>query len=141
MNDTRPAFPFKKPTSDVTDTGPAQPAPDGGNWDKFLAERQAQGAPAIDLKTLQVGDRVVVETKNTRYEFLWRDDGSAELSTNRADRDPGVVLLQGCGFGRMGPVKPGVLFCGGNLEYHSLDGNLRFRTSTVKALAMIGRSV
>jgi hypothetical protein len=137
-DDTRPAFPFKAP-ADATESGPPHAAPDGGDWEKFLAERQAQGAPAIDLKTLRAGDRVVVETKNTRYELLWRDDGTAELSTNRPDRAPGLVAVQGCGFGRVGPVKAGVLFCGGSLEYHSLDGNLRFRTTTVKALAMIAR--
>lgn len=137
-DETRPAFPFKKPAPNATESGPPHAAPDGGDWEKFLSERQAQGSPAVDLKSLRAGERVVVETKNTRYEFLCRDDGTAELSTNRADRAPGLVVLQGCAFGRVGPVKEGVLFCGGNLEYHSIDGQLRFRTTTIKALAMIG---
>jgi hypothetical protein len=37
------------------------------------------------------------------------------------------------------PRRSGVLFCGGNLEYLSPDSQLRFRTTTIKALAMLNR--
>ncbi|HET7537045.1 MAG TPA: hypothetical protein VFJ90_11355 [Candidatus Didemnitutus sp.] len=139
---TRPAFPFTKPEPGPSESGPPLPVPSGGgDWEKYLSDRRAQSSPAIDLNRLQAGDRLAVETKNTRYELLWRADGSAELSTNRPDRAPGLVVVQGCALGRASPVKPGVLFCGGSLEYHSVDGQLKFRTSTIKALAVLNRSV
>jgi hypothetical protein len=139
-DETRPAFPFVRPETTDQESGPPMPPPAGSDWDKFLLERGASSTPAIDLAMLKAGDRLAVDTKNTRYELVWLADGSVYLSTNRTDRPSGQVQVIGCAMGRVGPVKPGVLFCGGNLEYLSADSELRFRTTTIRALAMLGSS-
>ncbi len=139
-DETRPAFPFVRTEPSDLESGPPMPPPVGSEWDKFLSEHGASDTPAVDLSRLKVGDRLAVDTKNTRYELVWLADGSVYLSTNRADRPSGQVQVLGCAMGRVGPVKPGVLFCGGNLEYLSAESDLRFRTTTIRALAMLNRS-
>ncbi|HVU16326.1 MAG TPA: hypothetical protein VHD32_05355 [Candidatus Didemnitutus sp.] len=113
------------------------PAPEGGDWQRFLKEKNALGVPEVELATLNAGDRLVVETRNTRYELLWMEGDEVNLSTNRPDRRGGRVRVQGCAYGRSSTIKPGVLFCGGNLEYVSHDGQTRNRTTTIRGLAIL----
>lgn len=121
------------------ESGPPLPAPPGKDWQQFLKDRKANGVPEIDLTTLRTGDRLVVDTRNTRYELLWAEDNVAQLTTDRPDRPGGPVRVQGCAFGRSTTIKPGVLFCGGNLEYVSDDGRKRHRTTSIQALAFVRR--
>jgi hypothetical protein len=113
--------------------------PDGGDWEQYLKEHQADVLAEVQLDTLKPGDRLVVDTRNTRYELVWGEGGKALLITNRADRAGGPVRVQGCAFGRSSTIKPGVLFSGGNLEYVSDDGRTRNRTTTIRALALVRR--
>ena len=122
------------------ESGPPLPPPNGSDWEKFLKERNAHDLPEVNLATLNPGDRLVVETRNTRYELLWGEDDAVLLSSNRPDRPGGQVRVQGCAFGRSSTIKPGVLFCGGNLEYVSGEGRTRNRTTTIRALALVRRS-
>jgi hypothetical protein len=121
------------------ESGPPMPPPAGSDWEKFLRERRAHDVAEVDLTTLAPGDRLVVDTRNTRYELQWGDGDTVVLSTNRADRAGGNVRVQGCAFGRSSTIKPGVLFCGGNLEYVSADGRTRNRTTSIRALALLRR--
>jgi len=123
----------------MEDSGPPLPAPNGGDWQDFLKDRRAHGVLELDLTKVGPGDRVVVETRNTRYELLWQTGTDVLLTTNRTDRAGGAVRVQGCGFGRSSTIKPNFLFCGGNLEYVSHDGRTRNRTTTIRALAIIRR--
>jgi hypothetical protein len=121
------------------ESGPPMPPPVGNNWEMFLEEQMAAGSSEVDLKTLVAGDRLVVGTKNTRYEFEWREDGAAQLSTDRADRPWGVVTIAGCAFRRSGVLAPGVLFRGGKLEYVSTNGQVRHRTTVISSLTLVRR--
>ena len=121
------------------ESGPPLPPPPGSDWEKFLKDRKADVLPEVELASLHPGDRLVVETRNTRYELVWSAGNEVLLSTNRADRAAGPVRVQGCAFGRSSTIKPGVLFCGGNLEYVSDEGRTRNRTTTIRALALVHR--
>ena len=118
------------------ESGPPMPPPVGSNWEMFLAEQLAHGPAEVDLRTLQPGDRLVVGTKNTSYEFEWREDGSVHLSTDRADRPWGVVTVAGCVFRRSGVFAPGVVFHGGKLEFISTKGQVRHRTTLICSLTL-----
>jgi hypothetical protein len=122
------------------ESGPPLPPPAGSDWEKFLQEHNAHGVLEVDLTTLHPGDRLVVDTRNTRYELVWGDGDTVQLSTNRADRVGGPVRVMGCAFGRSSTIKPGVLFCGGNLEYVADEGRTRNRTTSIRALALIRKA-
>jgi hypothetical protein len=122
------------------ESGPPMPPSGGSDWEKFLKERNAHDLPEVNLSTLRPGDRLVVETRNTRYELEWGEGDTALLRTNRPDRAGGPVQVQGCAFGRSSTIKPGVLFCGGNLEYVSDQGRTRSRTTSIRGLALVRRT-
>jgi len=113
------------------------PPPVGANWEMFLAEQVAQGPAEIDLGRALPGDRLIVATKNTRYEFEWHDDGTVHLSTNRADRPWGPVKLLGCVFRRSGVLAPGVVFSGGKVEFMSSTGQVRHRTTLITSVSLV----
>ena len=116
------------------------PAPDGHDWLAFLAGHATQALPEIVLSTLVEGDVLIVATKNSRYAFRWQRGGDAELATNRStDRPQGWVRVHGCAFGQSSSIKPGVLFCGGNLEYVSEGGKMTHRTSVIRSLELLRR--
>ena len=116
--------------------------PDGQDWLAFLAGHTGRGLPEIQLAGLGAGDVLIVETKNSRYAFRWRQGGSAELATNRAtERPSGRVRVHGCAFGQSSSIKPGVLFCGGNMEYVSAGGKITHRTTIIRSLELLRRSV
>ena len=70
----------------MEESGPPLPPPPGKDWQQFLDEYKSGPHPAVDLTTLKAGDRVIVETKNTRYELVWQLDGTVGLTTNRPNR-------------------------------------------------------
>jgi hypothetical protein len=109
----------------------------GSDWENFLRDHSALGLPEIDLQTMRPGDRLVVETWHTRYGFEWRESGEVILTTNRADRPSGSVRIQGCTFGASTTIKPGALFCGGNLEYLSENGSMRHTTTAIRSLVLL----
>jgi hypothetical protein len=113
------------------------PPPVGTNWEMFLDEQLAHGPSELELKALRAGDRLIVGTKNTRYEFEWQDDGSAQLSTDRADRPWGQVTVLGCAFRRSGVLAPGVIFAGGKVEFVSTKGQVRHRTTPITSLTLV----
>jgi hypothetical protein len=110
----------------------------GSDWERFLRAHQALGLPEVDLGQIRPGDRLLVETLHTRYGFEWRD-GEVVLATNRTDRPSGAVQIQGCAFGQSSTIKPGALFCGGNLEYLSDEGRMRHRTTAIRSLVLFRR--
>lgn len=109
-------------------------------WQEFLKSHSALGMPEIDLSTMQPGDRLIVETLHTRYGFTWNNDGAVALVCNRTDRPSGPVRIEGCGFGQSSSIKPGQIFCGGNLEYLSDAGRMRNRTTAIRSLVLLRRS-
>ncbi|HYC72417.1 MAG TPA: hypothetical protein VEB66_14500 [Opitutaceae bacterium] len=111
----------------------------GSDWEGFLRAHSALGMPEVELAQLGPGDRLIVETLHTRYGFEWRANGEVALVTNRADRPSGMVSIQGCAFGRSSSIKPGSLFCGGNLEYVSDEGRMRHRTTAIRSLVLLRR--
>lgn len=111
------------------------------DWLKFLAGQVEQGMPEIDLPSLAAGDVLMVQTVNTRYAFLWHKDGTAEVASNRGSKRPsGRVRVNGCTFGKSSSIKPGVLFCGGNLEYVSQEGLMTHRTTTIRSMELLRRT-
>lgn len=110
------------------------------DWERFLRDHSALGLPEVDLDSLRAGDRLVVETLHTRYGFEWQADGTVRLATNRSDRPAGVVRIQGCTFGQSSTIRPGALFCGGNLEFLSADGQMRHTTTAIRSLVLLRRS-
>lgn len=112
----------------------------GWDWEGFLRHHSALGLPEVDLATLGKGDRLIVETLHTRYGFEWQPDGTITLTTNRADRPSGGVRIQGCTFGQSSTIKPGALFCGGNLEYLSQGGKMRHTTTAIRSLVLLRKS-
>jgi hypothetical protein len=118
------------------ESGPPMPLPVGGNWD-LSGKKQVRHVPGeVDLRNLQPGDRLEVVTKNTRYEFVWREDDQALLRTDRTDRPWGLVTLTGCAFAGSGIVAPKVVFRGGKLEFISTDGQVRHQTTTIVSLTL-----
>ena len=115
------------------------PPPVGSNWEIFLEEQVLHGPGEVDLKTMQPGDRLDVVTKNTRYEFEWGEDGCAMLRTDRADRPWGLVMVTGCVFRRSGIAVPKVVFGGGMLEFVSMNGQVRHRTTGIVSLTLVRR--
>jgi len=113
------------------------PPPMGTTWEMFLKEQVAHGPAEVDLKTIRPGDRLIVGTKNTRYEFEWREDGTVLLSTDRSDRPWGAVTVVGCAFRQSGIVAPGVAFRGGKLEFLSTEGQVRHRTTAINSLSVV----
>jgi hypothetical protein len=103
----------------------------------FLEGKHGGGPAELDLKTLQPGDRLLVGTRNTRYEFEWREEGRAQLSTDRADRPWGLVTVAGGVFPGSGVLAPGVVFRGGKLEFVSTNGQVRHRTTIINLLTLV----
>lgn len=91
------------------------------------------GPDEIDLSTLELGDRLTVVTRHTRYEFEWLEGGGIFLRTNRADRPSGIVTRLGCAFRRAGIVVPEVIFRGGLLEFFTMGGQVHHRTTLIAA--------
>ncbi len=92
------------------------PIPD---WESFLRQHEKDSLTELELATLRLGDRVLVLTKQTAYMLVVRSSTEAVLTTNRADRPSGIITINGCTFGASSSIKPGHLFCGGNLEFRS----------------------
>lgn len=107
------------------------PPPIGNTWEMFMENQVRHGPEEIDLSTLESGDRLVVITKHTRYEFEWLDGGGVLLSSNRADRPSGLVTRAGCVFRRSGIVVPNVVFRGGKLDFFTMDGKVHHRTTII----------
>lgn len=103
----------------------------------FVDKHVLHAPEQVDLKTLGPGDRLVVVTKNTRYEFEWLEGGSVLLQTDRADRPWGQVSLTGCVFRRSRVLTPGVVFKGGKLEFLSMEGQVKHQTTAIDSLTVI----
>jgi hypothetical protein len=113
------------------------PPPVGATWEMFIEEQMAHGPAELDLNMIRPGDRLMLGTKNTRYTFEWRDDGTVHMSTDRTDRPWGMVTLVGCAFRQSGVVARGVVFRGGRLEYLSTAEQVRHRTTTINSVALV----
>jgi hypothetical protein len=103
----------------------------------FVEHRRPRDPSEIELRLLRPGDRIVIGTKNTRYELEWHGDGKGILTTDRADRPWGPVTVAGCAFRRSGALARDVLFSGGKMEYVSTDGQVRHRTTTITTLKVV----
>lgn len=110
------------------------PVPD---WETYLHQHQAEGLPEIELSSLKSGDCLLVVTEHTAYTLVMRENGEADMTTNRTDRPSGRVLIHGCTFGASSSIKPDHLFCGGNLEFaHGEKGEVT-TTTTIRALQLV----
>ena len=112
---------------------PSDSVPD---WEAFLRQHQATSVAELDLTTVKPGDRLLVVTERTAYTLVMGENRSAELSTNRADRPAGRVVIHGCTFGASSSIKPDYLFCGGNLEFAHGEKPEVFVTTTIRALQL-----
>jgi len=111
--------------------------PAGRNWETLVDKRRLHAPDEMDLKTLGPGDRLVVATRNTRYEFEWLEGGSVLLRTDRADRPWGQVSLTGCVFRRSGILAPGVVFKGGKLQFLSMEGQVKHQTTVISSFTVV----
>lgn len=110
------------------------------SWMDHLQDHVDRGLPELILGEVRDGDVVVVDTQHTRYVLRWREDGTADLETGRADRPSGRVRVQGCTFGASSSIKPTALFTGGNLEFLWQGGAMRHRTTSICALHWVRRT-
>jgi hypothetical protein len=110
---------------------PDSTAPD---WEAFLRRHEAAGIPQIELSSLKPGDRLLVLTERTAYTLVMHENGEADLTTNRADRPSGRVLIHGCTFGASSSIKPDHIFCGGNLEFSHGEKGKVTTTTEIRAL-------
>jgi len=106
------------------------------DWEDFLRAHANKGVPEVELKKLRPGDRLLVVTSNTSYEFKMKSASEADLLANRPDRPSGPVKLNGCTFGASSTIKPGFVFCGGNLEFYIENENALFSTTEIRALQL-----
>lgn len=95
------------------------------------------GPEEIDLTEIEPGDRLIVVTKNTRYEFEWLEGGSVLLRTDRTDRPRGLVTLIGCAFRRSGIKVPNVVFRGGKLQLSTMEGRVHHWTTPIVSHTLI----
>lgn len=110
------------------------PPPLGTNWEMFMEGQVLHGPGEIELRQMRPGDLLEVGTKNTHYEFEWREDGRVLLRTDHANRPWGLVKVKGCVFHRSGISVPGVVFRGGKLDYVSMEGQVNHRTTIIASL-------
>jgi hypothetical protein len=103
----------------------------------FLHAAEKWIGDELELSQLQVGDRLLVRTRNTQYHFAMTGRHTALLSTNRADRPSGPVQIQGCTFGRSSMIKPDHLFCGGTLEILCDQGKKTFTTTAIETIQLV----
>lgn len=103
----------------------------------FLRATARSVGDELELADVRVGDRLLVRTRNTSYLFQMTGPHTAVLSSNRADRPAGPVQINGCAFGGSSMIKPGHLFCGGNLEIAYEHGQRRFTTSPIEAIQLV----
>jgi hypothetical protein len=112
------------------------PPPSGRNWETFIEEHVLRGPDEVDIKTLQPGDKLVVMTKNTRYEFDWAEGGGILLRTDRPDRPWGPVTITGCALRRSGILNEGVIFRGGKIQFSSGDNLAKHQTTVIVSMAL-----
>jgi hypothetical protein len=111
------------------------------DWIEHL-QRHAEAAGAeLVLDTLRAGDLLQVETMHTLYSLRMLGSREAELKTDRADRPAGRVWINGCTFGGSTSIKPGHLFCDGNLEFRFREGRMVHTTTAIREIRVVRRAV
>ena len=103
----------------------------------FLQAAEKWVGDELELGRLAAGDRLLVQTRNTRYLFLMTGAHTARLATDRADRPHGDVQIQGCVFGESRMIKPGHLFCGGGLEIWLAPDGKTYTTTPIEAIQLV----
>jgi len=106
----------------------------------FLQEVEKWIGDELDLSLIKEGDRVLVRTRNTSYLLHMTGTHSARLVTDRPDRPGGNAKIKGCAFGHSRMIKPGHLFCGGNMEFTLEQSRQTFLTSPIQAIQWISTS-
>jgi len=106
------------------------------DWLKHLEAHAQSAGEELDIDTLFPGDLLQVLTLHTTYAFKIVEGRDAELLTDRSDRPSGPVRINGCTFGQSSTIKPGHLFCGGNLEFQFDNGNQIQTTTTIRAIRL-----
>ena len=125
MNDTRRA--------------PSPPPGASPDWVSAVKKHITEEGDVLELDQLKNGDRLQVRTQHTLYDFAWKADGTAELTTDRADRPKGLVRIQGCALGAGTTIAPDRLFNGGSLEFISGDGDWVNRTTPILWIRLVRR--
>ncbi len=112
---------------------------DGGtpDWLDFLQARGEAAGAELALEDLREGDLVQVRTRHTVYSLRMREGREADLHTGRGDRPAGRVRINGCTFGASSTIKPGHLFCGGNLEFQFDGGRMVHLTTEIVELRWV----
>jgi len=110
------------------------------DWLKHLQDHAQNAGEELDIDALQPGDLLQVITLHTTYAFKIVEAREAELLTDRPDRPSGPVRINGCTFGQSTTIKPGHLFCGGNLEFQ-FENRERIQTTTAIKEIRLARRV
>lgn len=114
--------------------------PEHPDFVAFLQAAEKWVGDELDLSELQVGDRLLVRTRNTRYLLVITGNHEAQLTADRADRPSGHVRIQGCVFGRSKVIKPNHLFCGGGLEVLFNGQTQTVVTTAIEAIQLVRKS-
>ena len=117
------------------------PADDGSSDDWLYWLGQADFGDKLDLSILQMGDALLVESHNSRYQLVCEDAAERwfDVRCNQAQRPQGWMRLMGCTVGQSSSISPDALFCGGNLELRqtlSENETLIHRTSTIRKIGL-----
>lgn len=110
------------------------------DWLDHLKNHAQSAGEELDLEALQPGDLLQVITLHTTYAFKILQGRDAELATDRPDRPSGPVRIQGCTFGASTTIKPGHLFCGGNLEFQYQNGERIQTTTAIKEIRLVRKA-
>lgn len=96
-------------------------------------------AEAIDLRTLQVNDEILVVTKNTRYHLKVLDpvERKVEMKSTSESAPSGLMTLMGCALGMSSSLAPDRLFCEGNLELTFRNEESQLYTHTTSSITRI----
>ena len=103
----------------------------------FLQAAEKWMGDELEMSNIRPGDRLLVQTRNTRYLFQMTGVHTALMSTDRPDRPSGRVQIQGCVFGRSSMIKPDHLFCGGGIEITLDEGRRKFTTTPIEAIQLV----
>ena len=95
----------------------------------------------VDLNELGQGDRVLVETLNSKYllEVLKPETRMVSMKSSNQEAPEGKMTLMGCALGAGSSLAPDRLFCGGHLELNfknEFSEVMTHTTSSIQAVYM-----
>jgi hypothetical protein len=101
------------------------------DWSQYLRSTEGKLGDELELAALRPGDLLRIVTLNSEYFLTIVRDREATLVSPQPGKPTGAVCIMGCTFGLSSSIKPGHLFCGGNLELrYQLEGVSMTHTTT-----------